>query len=252
MTRAKPRAVKCVETGEIFTSSGAAGDAFDIDPSGILRCCKGLANSAAGHTWVFADKDEEQIKKPENQIPKSQVEDDEAEDQDEDDCEDGEDGDDWDDDESENDESDDDESDDDDKDDYEPEDDGHIVADFMKTNVVTIKISDSLADAEHIMFEGGFNRLPVLDDENKLVGIVTRFDILKKKAEITEFTEAKFLEPSLPVEKFVKHDIVVAVSSEPAMNIRKAYIDYNVKFLPVIKSETDRTLIGVVTYYDYC
>ena len=241
MTRAKPRAVKCVETGEIFTSSGAAGDAFDIDPSGILRCCKGQANSAAGHTWVFADEDTDQLKKPVDKVSESQVEDDEAEDQDEDDWEDG---DDWDDD-------DDDESDDDDKDDYGPEDDGHIVADFMKTNVVTIKISDSLADAEHIMFEGGFNRLPVLDDENKLVGIVTRFDILKKKAEITEFTEAKFLEPSLSVEKFVKHDIVVAVPSEPAMNIRKAYIDYNVKFLPVIKSETDRTLIGVVTYYDY-
>ena len=57
MAKTQPRAVRCIETGDVYQSSGAAGRAFNIDPSGILKCCKGLANSAAGHTWEFADKD---------------------------------------------------------------------------------------------------------------------------------------------------------------------------------------------------
>ena len=46
MAKTQPRAVRCIETGDVYQSSGAAGRAFNIDPSGILKCCKGLANSA--------------------------------------------------------------------------------------------------------------------------------------------------------------------------------------------------------------
>lgn len=227
MAKTQPRAVRCIETGDVYQSSGAAGRAFNIDPSGILKCCKGLANRAAGHTWEFADEDAAD----EDAVNNGPAEDQDVEDQyDEDDSY-----------------AEDDSYDDDD--DY--EDDNRTVADFMKSDIVTIKASDSLAVAEHIMLEGNFLRLPVVDENNQLIGIITQYDVKKKQAEITEFTESKFLDPGLPVEKFVNREVVMTTPDEPATEIERAYDEYNAKFLPVVVSADDRTLVGVVTYFDY-
>ena len=223
----QPRAVKCVETGDVYQSSGAAGRAFNIDPSGILKCCKGQANHAAGHTWVFADEDDSDEVPVNNGPAVDQTADDQYDDDDQ---------------------YEDDDSYDDDDDDYE---DDRTVADFMKTDIVTIKASDSLAVAEHIMLEGNFLRLPVVDENNKLIGIITQYDVKKKQAEITEFTQSKFLDPGLPVEKFVNRDIVMTTPDEPVSEIERAYDEFNAKFLPVVASAEDRTLVGVVTYFDY-
>ena len=226
MAKTQPRAVRCIETGDIYQSSGAAGRAFNIDPSGILKCCKGLANRAAGHTWEFADEDAAD----EDPVNNGLAEDQDVEDQDVEDQYDEDDG-------------------YDDDDDY--EDDNRTVADFMKSDIVTIKASDSLAVAEHIMLEGNFLRLPVVDENNQLIGIITQYDVKKKQAEITEFTESKFLDPGLPVEKFVNREVVMTTPDEPATEIERAYDEYNAKFLPVVASADDRTLVGVVTYFDY-
>ena len=226
MAKTQPRAVRCIETGDVYQSSGAAGRAFNIDPSGILKCCKGLANSAAGHTWEFADKNTAD----EDAVNNGPAEDQDAEDQDAED------------------QYDEDSSCDED-DNYEVS--NRPVADFMKTDIVTIKASYSLAVAEHIMLEGNFLRLPVVDENNQLVGIITQYDIKKKRAEIAEFTESKFLDPSLPVEKFVNHEVVMTTPDEPATEIERAYDEFNAKFLPVVASADDKTLVGIVTYYDY-
>ena len=230
MAKTQPRAVRCIETGDVYQSSGAAGRAFNIDPSGILKCCKGLANSAAGHTWEFADKDAAD----EDAVNNEPAEDQDVEDQN-----------------TEGQYDDEDDEEDEDDSDEEAEKDSRIVAVFMKTGVFSVKASDSLALAEHIMLEGGFLRLPVVDENNKIVGIITQYDIKKKRAEIAEFTESKFLDPSLPVEKFVNHEVVMTTPDEPATEIERAYDEFNAKFLPVVASADDKTLVGIVTYYDY-
>ena len=233
MAKTQPRTVRCIETGDVYQSSGAAGRAFNIDPSGILKCCKGLANSAAGHTWEFADKNTADEDAVNNGLAEDQdIEDQNTEDQ-------------YDDEDEEDDEEDEDDS------DEEAEKDSRIVAVFMKTGVFSVKASDSLAVAEHIMLEGNFLRLPVVDENNQLVGIITQYDIKKKRAEIAEFTESKFLDPSLPVEKFVNHEVVMTTPDEPATEIERAYDEFNAKFLPVVASADDKTLVGIVTYYDY-
>lgn len=242
--KTKPRAVECIETGKIYQSSGAAGRAFNIDPSGILKCCKGLANRAAGHTWKFVDEDD--TDENEKSVNIGPTEDQDVEGQDVEDQYDDEDED----DEDEDDEYEDDDEEDSDEDD-EIEEDNRTVADFMKTGAFSIKASDSLALAEHIMFEGGFLRLPVVDEDNKIIGIITQYDIKKKRAEIMEFTESKFFDPSLLVEKLMNRDVVLTTPDEPATEIERAYDEYNAKFLPVVASAEDRTLVGIVTYFDY-
>lgn len=52
------------------------------------------------------------------------------------------------------------------------------VRELMKSPVVTVNREASLSEAARLMKVSTVNRLPVLDDEGRLVGIVTRGDII--------------------------------------------------------------------------
>ncbi|NQE46119.1 Inosine-5'-monophosphate dehydrogenase [ANME-1 cluster archaeon GoMg2] len=52
------------------------------------------------------------------------------------------------------------------------------VKDVMSKNPVTISPDDSISDAALIMRKSDFNRIPVVDAEGKLVGLIAREDII--------------------------------------------------------------------------
>ncbi|MEA3487924.1 MAG: CBS domain-containing protein [Euryarchaeota archaeon] len=52
------------------------------------------------------------------------------------------------------------------------------VKDVMSKNTVTVSPDDSISDAARLMRKHDFNRLPVVDSEGKLVGIIARGDII--------------------------------------------------------------------------
>jgi CBS domain-containing protein len=56
---------------------------------------------------------------------------------------------------------------------------GRDAAAFMTRPVITIKPGASLAEAARLMHRGGLKRLPVVDEAGRLVGIVSRADLLK-------------------------------------------------------------------------
>ena len=50
---------------------------------------------------------------------------------------------------------------------------------IMHTDVLTVGPGDSLLDAATLMWDGKLGCLPVVDDDNKVVGIITEADFLK-------------------------------------------------------------------------
>ncbi|MFO7966862.1 MAG: CBS domain-containing protein [Archaeoglobaceae archaeon] len=52
------------------------------------------------------------------------------------------------------------------------------VKDVMTKEPVTVSADTSVSEASRIMSEKDFNRLPVVDEEGKLMGIIARQDIL--------------------------------------------------------------------------
>ncbi len=50
---------------------------------------------------------------------------------------------------------------------------------MMSKNVITVKPAESLERAATLMVNNNINRLPVVDDDGALVGIVSRRDIMK-------------------------------------------------------------------------
>lgn len=55
--------------------------------------------------------------------------------------------------------------------------------DIMTTPVVSVKLDDELDDAVQMMKKGGFMSLPVVDENNEFVGLITYFDYLGKIAD---------------------------------------------------------------------
>lgn len=59
---------------------------------------------------------------------------------------------------------------------------GQTVHDVMTSEVVTIAADKLLSEAARLMHERKVHRLPVLDEQGNLVGILTRGDIIREMA----------------------------------------------------------------------
>jgi len=56
----------------------------------------------------------------------------------------------------------------------------------MSTPLITVRSDKTVRDAAHMMIRNRVRRLPVVDEENKVIGIVTVRDILTVSTEINE------------------------------------------------------------------
>jgi CBS domain-containing protein len=54
-----------------------------------------------------------------------------------------------------------------------------LVEEIMSTPTITIDQNKDISDAAELMDKKDINRIPVVDDNNKLIGIITRGDIVK-------------------------------------------------------------------------
>ncbi|MGB3202715.1 MAG: CBS domain-containing protein [Nodosilinea sp.] len=59
---------------------------------------------------------------------------------------------------------------------------GQLVKDVMTDHVITIAPDQSLREAAHLMHEKKVRRLPVVNGEKQVVGILTRGDIVREMA----------------------------------------------------------------------
>lgn len=76
------------------------------------------------------------------------------------------------------------------------------VRDFMTTDVVTVSPDDDLYTVAGIFMQRNFRRMPVVDEDNSLVGLVSRRDILNA---IQHFWNSK--RPAPPDPGYVSDDL---------------------------------------------
>ena len=58
------------------------------------------------------------------------------------------------------------------------------IGKVMKKNLVTIEINDTVRKAAHLLSDGMFHSLPVIDKDNNLIGIITSTDLIRYLAEL--------------------------------------------------------------------
>lgn len=115
------------------------------------------------------------------------------------------------------------------------------VSDLMTTAVITMKPEDTLDAADAEMKLAGIRHIPVVDDRNHLVGILSDRDILR---ELHRRGSKK-----LSVREIMTKRVHTIREGAPAHEAARIMLEHKISAVPVVGR--DQQLVGVVTETDF-
>jgi len=129
---------------------------------------------------------------------------------------------------------------------------GLKVRDVMSSPVVTVGENATLKEAMETMVKYGFRRLPVVNDEGVVEGIITAVDIVRKFGthELIERSTGGDIRDILviPVTEIMVHDVAVAREDDDLASAINTMLTRNISSVLVIDDEG--VLKGIVTERD--
>lgn len=133
----------------------------------------------------------------------------------------------------------------------------HIpVSQIMQSNVVTIRPEELVADAAQLMEEFNIRRLPVVDEDDCLIGIVTDSDV--REAEAVDGTRSSY-EPGVDEEWLSVGDVmtreVITIGPDATVGeLAAIFVAHKIGGVPVVKTDPRfpkrQYLVGIVTETD--
>ncbi|WP_020611053.1 CBS domain-containing protein [Sediminispirochaeta bajacaliforniensis] len=124
------------------------------------------------------------------------------------------------------------------------------VSRVMTHNPFTISDDTAVTDAVALIHKEKVHRLPVLDKERKLVGIVSEKDLLyasPSPASTLSVYEMSALLARLKVKKVMTKEIITVTEQTLIEDAARIMVDKNVGGLPVMR---DGLLVGIITESD--
>lgn len=126
-----------------------------------------------------------------------------------------------------------------------------LIKDWMSKSPVTAKPATSIMKAAKLMKENGFGRLPVVDDNGRLVGIVSDRDIKEaspSKATTLDMHELYYLLSEIKVGDIMTKTVVSIGPDDTVEKAAVLMLRHNVGGMPVIGA--DGIVVGVITDSD--
>ena len=119
---------------------------------------------------------------------------------------------------------------------------------IMSTNVITVPLTATLAEARTLMQENRFHHLPVVNDSGDFVGLLTQTDVLAATDSILRDAENRLRAKSIPIEDVMVRN-VVTISPDASLRQAALFLEkYRIGCLPVV---TDGKLVGIITDTDF-
>ena len=115
--------------------------------------------------------------------------------------------------------------------------------DIMNTNLIVITPDQTYRDAVEMLTSHRLTGLPVVDQNYKLLGLISERDILKEVGRLNHIT-AEFLEKKINYRNSIKSARLTA----PISKIHKILIKNPFRHLPIVNS--DNKLCGIITRRD--
>lgn len=130
--------------------------------------------------------------------------------------------------------------------------DGSItVADLMSTDLFTLFEDDSITLAEEIMKWRNIRHIPVINDQNELLGLITNRDILKISistlAGISK-KDQRNIHNKVTAQEIMQKKVFTVPPSTPLSQAAKILSSNKIGCLPVISSGK---LVGIITEADF-
>lgn len=124
------------------------------------------------------------------------------------------------------------------------------VKDRMTKNPFTVKKNESVSDARQIMKREKIHRLPVIDSQGHMLGIITEKDILHASpspASSLDVWEMTSLLANLNVADVMTENLITCQPDTPIEEAARLLSDNDIGGLPVIE---DSLLTGIITESD--
>lgn len=127
-----------------------------------------------------------------------------------------------------------------------------VVRDIMSTQVVTFFAEQTLPLAEDVMRIHRFRHLPVIDNDRRLVGLITQRDLLRGQISVlVGLTEAqrRARQDEVRISQLMTRDVWTVTPDALASHAGQTLLDHKFSCLPVV--DQDRVLCGIVTERDF-
>jgi acetoin utilization protein AcuB len=120
----------------------------------------------------------------------------------------------------------------------------------MSRHPITVNPDVPIDEALHIMRENKVRRLPVVDKQGKLVGIVSEKDLLyasPSPATSLSIHEIHYLVSKIKVADVMTKEVITVGENAPLEEAARIMADHKIGGLPVMR---DGTLVGIITETD--
>jgi len=124
------------------------------------------------------------------------------------------------------------------------------IGDIMSREVVTLSPAQSLREAVELLLARRIRHLPVVDDEKRLVGIVTDRDVKRATPSLLSGVDRDEYERVLDetkVAQFMTREPMVITPETPLRTVVQKIIDTKIGAFPVVNNGH---LVGIVTEID--
>src|SRR5512145_3313919 len=124
------------------------------------------------------------------------------------------------------------------------------VADLMVRKIITVREDEPIGDLEELMQKFRFGHLPVVGTQNKLVGLITRTDLLHAQlGKMPEGSPQTKVEESTPAGALMRKNVVFAKLDTSITTTAQVMLANKLPCIPIVLD--DLTLVGIVTESDF-
>lgn len=114
------------------------------------------------------------------------------------------------------------------------------IKNIMNTEVTTVKAGTPIYDALDLLTKKRISGMPVVNEDNDVVGILSEKDVLKILID-------KDLDIKDTVEDYMTRDVICFSEDDSAIEICKFFLRSSIRRVPIVKSGQ---LIGIVSRRD--
>lgn len=122
------------------------------------------------------------------------------------------------------------------------------IEEVMTTELITISPSTNLADARNLMQENRIHHLPVVNENNDLVGLLTLTDVLAATDSRLRDEDSRIHARDIRIHDVMVSD-VITVDARASLRQAALFIEkHKIGCLPVVR---ERKLMGIITDTDF-
>lgn len=117
-----------------------------------------------------------------------------------------------------------------------------FVKDYMTRSVITLKPESTIFEAADTFIKKKISGAPIIDDDHKLVGILSEWDCLGiiLKGGLEEF-------PSGKVSEYMSESVVTVTPDTGLFEVTQLFIDKRYHRIPVVQNDK---LVGIISRRD--